>query len=199
MKDSKQTDLLDMNVTWSHKDLELYDNSFGIMEATIFSTVNTLILAMGIITQRTFYRMMKRLPGRAINQILYPHMVRTINITFVSIYVPWPIFLDTPTYPNLLLTFPLIIDYLYFQICVSLHMCLVTVYYVLEHWNYPLKNILGELGCHIVNLLRQTGSLQIQFHSFIMATTRYIFLFHDNLLQRYNLTTNVSAIKYSLH
>ena len=78
-------------------------------------------------------------------------------------------------------------------------MCLVTVYYVLEHWNYPLKNILGELGCHISNLLRQTGSLQIQFHSFIMATTRYIFLFHDNLLLRFNLTTNVSAITYSLH
>ena len=77
-------------------------------------------------------------------------------------------------------------------------MCLVTVYYVLEHWNYPLKNILGELGCHIANLLRQTGSLQIQFHSFIMATTRYIFLFHDNLLRRFNLTTNVSAISYSV-
>ena len=75
-------------------------------------------------------------------------------------------------------------------------MCLVTVYYVLEHWNYPLKNILGELGCHIANLLRQTGSLQIQFHSFIMATTRYIFLFHDNLLLRFNLTTKVSAITY---
>ena len=74
-------------------------------------------------------------------------------------------------------------------------MCLVTVYYILGHWNYPLKNILGETGCHIANLLRQTGSLQIQFHSFIIATTRYIFLFHDNLLQRFNLTTNVSAIQ----
>ena len=89
--------------------------------------------------------------------------------------------------------------YQYFQICVSLHMSLVTIYYVLEHWNYPLKNILGELGCHIANLLRQTGSLQIQFHSFIMATTRYIFLFHDNLLRRFNLTTNVSAIAYMNH
>ena len=73
-------------------------------------------------------------------------------------------------------------------------MCLITVISVLEHWNYPLKNILGETGCHIANLLRQTGSLQIQFHSFIMATTRYIFLFHDNLLLRFNLTANVSAI-----
>ena len=79
MKDSKQTDLLDMNVTWSHKDLELYDNHFGIMEATIFSTVNIIMLAMGVIAHRIFYKMMKRLPGRAINQILYPHMVRAIN------------------------------------------------------------------------------------------------------------------------
>ena len=187
-----------MNVNWPHEDLELYENRVGFVEAAIFTTAKIVILAMAIVAYRTFYKMMKRLPGRAINQILYPHMVRTINITFVSIYVPWAIFLDTPTYPNLLLTFPLIIDYLYFQICVSLHMCLVTVYYVLEHWNYPLKNILGELGCHIVNLLRQTGSLQIQFHSFIMATTRYIFLFHDNLLQRYNLTTNVSATMCSV-
>ena len=80
MKDSKQTDLLDMNVTWSHKDLELYDNRFGFMEATIFSTVNTIMFAMGVIAQRTFYKMMKRLPGRAINQILYPHMVRAIDV-----------------------------------------------------------------------------------------------------------------------
>ena len=76
MKDSKQTDLLDMNVTWSHEDLELYDNRFGVVEATIFTVANAVMLAMGIIAQNTFYKMMKRLPGRAINQILYPHMVR---------------------------------------------------------------------------------------------------------------------------
>ena len=73
-------------------------------------------------------------------------------------------------------------------------MWLVTVYYVMSYWSYPLKNILGDTGCHIANFLRETGILQIQFHSFIMATTRYIFLFHDNLLLRFNLTTNVSAI-----
>ena len=78
-------------------------------------------------------------------------------------------------------------------------MCLETVYSILGYWNYPLTNILGDTGCHIANLLRVTGGLEAQFHSFIMATTRYIFLFHDNLLQRFNLTTNVSAITYSLH
>ena len=83
---------------------------------------------------------------------------------------------------------------LYFQICVSSHMCFVTVYSILGYWNYPLKNIFGVTGCHIANLLGETGTLQIQLHSFIMATTRYIFLFHGNLLLKFRLTTNVRAI-----
>ena len=79
MKYSKQVDLLNMNVTWIHKDLELYDNRFGVGEATLFTTVDTIKLVMGVIAHRTFYKMMKRLPGRAVNQILYPHMVRAVN------------------------------------------------------------------------------------------------------------------------
>ena len=86
------------------------------------------------------------------------------------------------------------IEFLYFQICVFSHMCFVTVYSILGYWNYPLKNIFGVTGCHIANLLGETGTLQIQLHSFIMATTRYIFLFHDNLLLKFSLTTNVRAI-----
>ena len=81
-----------------------------------------------------------------------------------------------------------------FQICVSSHMCLETVYSILGYWNHPLKNVVGETGCHIANLLRGTGLIQQQVHSFIMATTRYIFLFHDNILLRFNLTRNVSRI-----
>ena len=77
-------------------------------------------------------------------------------------------------------------------------MCLVTVYYVVSYWHYPLKNILGDTGCHIANILRETGTLQIQLHSFIMATTRYIFLFHDDVLLRFNLTTHVSAILFHI-
>ena len=92
------------------------------------------------------------------------------------------------------LTLNLIRSYycLYFQICVSSKMCLETVYSILGYWNYPLTNILGVTGCHIANFLRLTGTLEIQLHSFIMSTTRYILLFHDNLLLRFNLTTNVS-------
>ena len=77
MKESKQTDLMAMNVTWSDEDLKLYKNGVkGVKEATIFTIAKVVIFAMAIVAHRTFYKMMKRLPGRAINQILYSHMVR---------------------------------------------------------------------------------------------------------------------------
>ena len=76
MNNLKQADLMAMNVTWSDEDLEFYDNRFGVVKATIFTIANTVMLAMGVIAQKTFYKMMKRLPGRVINQILYQHMVR---------------------------------------------------------------------------------------------------------------------------
>ena len=75
MKDSKQIDLMDMNVTWFPKDLEVYDDEVGVVEATILTIVRIITLSLAVIAQRTFYQMMKRLPGRVINQILYPHMV----------------------------------------------------------------------------------------------------------------------------
>ena len=80
MNSSKRTDLMGMDVTWSIEDLKLYDHHIGVGEATIFTISKTIVLAMGIIAQKTFYKMMKRLPGRVINQILYPHMVRAIHI-----------------------------------------------------------------------------------------------------------------------
>ena len=72
---SKQIDLMSMNVTWFPKDLEVYKYQVGVVEATILTIVKIIVLGMAVIAQITFYRMMKRLPGRAINQILYPHMV----------------------------------------------------------------------------------------------------------------------------
>ena len=84
MKESKQTDLMAMNVTWSDEDLKLYKNLMGVEEATIFTIAKIVIFAMAIVAHRTFYKMMKRLPGRAINDILYSHMVRVTHTP-----IPW--------------------------------------------------------------------------------------------------------------
>ena len=72
---SKQNDLMSMNVTWFNKDLEVFTNKVGIVDATILTMVEITVLGMAVIAQRTFYQMMKRLPDRVINQVLYPHMV----------------------------------------------------------------------------------------------------------------------------
>ena len=82
MKESRQTDLMAMNVTWSDEDLKLYKNLknlMGVEEAIIFTIAKVVIFAMAIVAHRTFYKMMKRLPGRAINNILYSHMVKVPN------------------------------------------------------------------------------------------------------------------------
>ena len=72
---SKQIDIMSMNVTWFTKDLEVFTNKVGVVEATILTMVKIIVLGMAVIAQGTFYQMMKRLPEREINHILYPHMV----------------------------------------------------------------------------------------------------------------------------
>ena len=68
-------DLLAMNVSWTPKDLELFENEFDFL-VSMFCTIAIFItFAMAIVVHRAFYRLMKRLPGRAVNQVIYPYMV----------------------------------------------------------------------------------------------------------------------------
>ena len=81
-KTSLGTDLLSMNISWSYEDLELWNLELGNLEnnydftiSLIFTVVRSITLILGITVHRAFYKLMKRLPGRAINQIIYPYMV----------------------------------------------------------------------------------------------------------------------------
>ena len=67
-----------------------------------------------------------------------------------------------------------------------------SVYYSLVLWVYPLKDYLGETGCYLVIYLRIIGIYAIQLQSFFMATFRYICLFHNDSLLKFNLSPNVS-------
>ena len=69
------TDLLSMNISWSYEDLGLLENNYDFAISLVFTMVRTITLILGIIVHRAFYKLMKRLPGRAINQIIYPYMV----------------------------------------------------------------------------------------------------------------------------
>ena len=72
---SHGTDLLSMNISWSYEDLELLENNYDFTISLIFTVVRSITLILGIIVHRAFYKLMKRIPGRAINQIIYPYMV----------------------------------------------------------------------------------------------------------------------------
>ena len=69
---SLNTDILSMNVSWLLEDLKLFENQLNILE----SMVCTIAIFITIIVHRAFYKLMKRLPGRDINQIIYPYMVK---------------------------------------------------------------------------------------------------------------------------
>ena len=71
---SLQTDLLAMNVSWLDEDLELWF-SFDLAISLVFTVLRVITLILAIIVHRAFYKLMKRLPGRAVNQIIFPHMV----------------------------------------------------------------------------------------------------------------------------
>ena len=71
---SLQRDLLAMNVSWNNEDLELW-YSFDLTISLLFTVLRVITLILAIIVHRAFYKLMKRLPGRAVNQIIFPHMV----------------------------------------------------------------------------------------------------------------------------
>ena len=73
-----QTDLLAMNTSRFYEDLELMENSYDLTFSVVYTSFRFIILILGIIVHRAFYRLMKRLPGRAINKIIYPYMVSNL-------------------------------------------------------------------------------------------------------------------------
>ena len=64
-----------MNVSWLPGDLKIYENYSDPLESWIFTMARIITLIMAIIVHRAFYKLMKRLPGRAVNEIIYPNMV----------------------------------------------------------------------------------------------------------------------------
>jgi hypothetical protein len=73
-----QTDLLAMNTSRFYEDLELMENSYDLTFSVVYTFFRFIALILGIIVHRAFYRLMKRLPGRAINKIIYPYMVSNL-------------------------------------------------------------------------------------------------------------------------
>ena len=76
-------DVLAMNISWLPEDLELFENHSDPFVSWILTTARVITLLMAIIVHLAFYKLMKRLPGRAVNEMIYPNMVRYVHSIFI--------------------------------------------------------------------------------------------------------------------
>ena len=83
-------DFLDMNVSWLPEDLELIKYHSNIFTSSVFTIARVITLGMAFIVHRAFYKLMKRLPERAVNSIIYPNMVRCIYFIFINFIISIP-------------------------------------------------------------------------------------------------------------
>ena len=67
------------------------------------------------------------------------------------------------------------------------------MYYTLVYWVYPMKDYVGETGCHITFFLRNAGVFAFQLQSLGMAFFRYICLFHSGSVRKLHISLNVSC------
>ena len=91
-KSSLKSDFLAMNVSWYPNELELYSNQASVTMSTIFTTIVILTFLMGVVVQKSVFKLLKRLPQRAINQIIYPYMVKTFILYLSLIKFPEKLF-----------------------------------------------------------------------------------------------------------
>ena len=80
-----------------------------------------------------------------------------------------------------------------FQVLISAFIGPSLVYYTLVYWVYPMKDYVGETGCHIIFFLRNAGVFSFQLQSLSMAIFRYICLFHSGSVRKLHISLNVSC------
>ena len=68
-----------LDLSWDLKDLKLYENQSSPTVATIFTLIAGVTLVLGGIVHRAIFKLLKRIPDRPINIIIFPSLV---NITF---------------------------------------------------------------------------------------------------------------------
>ena len=75
----------------------------------------------------------------------------------------------------------------------SLWMGPYMIYFSMVNWIYPLKDYLGETGCYLMTTFRGVHLWEVQQQSFFISIFRFVCLFQGHILQKLNLSPNVSA------
>ena len=148
-KFSLKSDFLAMNVSWYPNKLELYTNQASVTMSTIFTTILILTFLMGVLVQKAIFKLLKRLPQRAINQMIYPYMVKTLS------------------YIQTCLNF--LKNYFDFQVLLSSFMGPYILYYILTLCIYPVKTYVGEFACYLMTYSRSVYVCKSNFYLIFLA------------------------------
>ena len=70
----------------------------------------------------------------------------------------------------------------------------ILLYHTLDCWVYPLRDYIGETGCHMIFFLRTTVEFIVQLQSFFTSIFRYICVFHNGSILYLNLSPYVSSL-----
>ena len=148
-KFSLKSDFLAMNVSWHPNELELYTNQASITMSTIFTTIVILTFLMGVVVQKSVFKLLKRLPQRAINQIIYPYMVKALS------YIPACLNFLKNCFD--------------FQVLMSSFMGPYIVFYILTLCIYTLKTYVGEFACYLMIYSRSVYICKSKFYFIFLA------------------------------
>ena len=148
-KSSLKSDFLAMNVSWYGNELELYTNQASVTMSTIFTTILILTFLMGVVVQKSVFKLLKRLPQRAINQIIYPYMVKTLSYIYACL--------------NFLK------NCFDFQVLLSSFMGPYILFYILTLSVYPVKTYIGEFACYLMIYSRFVYICKSNFYLIFLA------------------------------
>ncbi len=158
---------MDKNLT--NSDLAKYDPRLNNFWNTVLTTASLVTVVFGVLIQRSLYKLLQRKRGRGINRIIVIHQVMNYrNINKIC-------FKNKVVFQGGLLLY-----------CLSLLFSLPRLFY------YPLKDVVGEPGCYILEILEGYSSVALSFASFFTTLFRYICIAHDSFLLRYEISPKVS-------
>ena len=81
-----------------------------------------------------------------------------------------------------------------FQVMLSIFMGPSSLYLSLDYWVYPLRDYIGDTGCYMFIYCRNIELFNMQLQSFFVTTFRYVCLFHEKFLLKFNLSPDVSRV-----
>ena len=84
--------------------------------------------------------------------------------------------------------------FFFFQILLSASVGPILLYLTLGCWVYPMKDYIGETGCHMRAFLVKALGFSVQLQSFFTSIFRYICVFHNTSIRNLNLSPYVSSL-----